>query len=346
MSVELLEALQPATGPVAPARLPRLGFLGLGWIGQNRLQSLLDAQACRVVAVADTSEGATLRAQQLAPGSVAARSLEELLALELDGCVVATPSALHAAQALTLLDHGVAVFCQKPLARTAVETAAIVQAARTANRLLGCDFSYRYTRGMQRIRQTVAAGELGRIYAVDLVFHNAYGPDKAWFRDPALSGGGCAIDLGTHLIDLALWCLDFPEVQRTSSRLYAQGRVLSPGAAEVEDYAVAQLDLAGGTTVRLACSWNLAAGRDAVIEAQFHGTAGGAALRNCNGSFYDFAAERYSGTQSTTLTQPPDDWGGRAIVDWAQRLASGAGYDAGIESAVQVASVMDRVYGR
>jgi predicted dehydrogenase len=48
------------------------------------------------------------------------------------------------------------------------------------------------------------------VFAVDLVFHNAYGPDKPWFYDPELSGGGCVMDLGVHLVDLALWSLDFP----------------------------------------------------------------------------------------------------------------------------------------
>jgi hypothetical protein len=63
------------------------------------------------------------------------------------------------------------------------------------DRLLAVDLSYRFTEGMSRIRELVAGGELGKVYAVDLVFHNAYGPDKAWFYDPALSGGGCVMDL-------------------------------------------------------------------------------------------------------------------------------------------------------
>src|SRR3954471_7558199 len=72
---------------------------------------------------------------------------------------------------------------------------------------LGIDFSYRFVEGARRIRELVAAGELGRVYAARLVFHNAYGPDKEWFYDRARSGGGCVIDLGTHLIDLLLWIL-------------------------------------------------------------------------------------------------------------------------------------------
>jgi predicted dehydrogenase len=245
-----------------------------------------------------------------------------------------------------LLQRGAAVFCQKPLARTAEETRAIIAAARAADRLLACDFSYRYTEGMQRIRNCIADNELGTIYAADLVFHNAYGPDKPWFRDAALAGGGCAIDLGTHLVDLALWTLGFPEVLRASSRLYAQGRLLQAGSAEVEDFAFAELDLASGATARIACSWNLPAGRDAVIEAHFHGTRGGAAWRNVNGSFYDFAAERHEGTRRATLTQPPDDWGGRAIVAWARQLAGGARYSPAIETSLKTAAALDAIYGR
>jgi predicted dehydrogenase len=336
---------RPATAPAKPA-LPRIGFLGLGWIGQHRMQALLDANACTVAGIADPADDARQRAQQAAPGAAVVGSLDELLALDLDGAVIATPSALHAKQALAFLERGVAVFCQKPLARTAAETAQIIRAARQANRLLGCDFSYRYTDGMRRIRECIAAKELGRVYAADLVFHNAYGPDKPWFRDPVLSGGGCAIDLGTHLVDLALWTLGFPKVERITSRLYASGRALPPGSGEVEDYAVAQIDLAGGIVARIACSWNLSAGCDAVIEAQFHGSHGGAALRNVNGSFYDFTAERFKGTQRFPLAGPPDAWGGRAIVDWAQRLARGGEYDPAIEASQQVAAVLDGIYGR
>lgn len=326
--------------------LPRLGFLGLGWIGQHRMQALVDEKACRVVAVADPSDDARARAQQLVPDAAAVATLDELLAHELDGLVIATPSALHAQQALAALDRGLAVFCQKPLARTAAENAAIVDAARKADRLLGCDLSYRHTEAMRRIRNCVVEGELGQVYAADLVFHNAYGPDKSWARDPALAGGGCAIDLGIHLVDLALWTLGFPEVERVGSRLYAQGALLPPASNAVEDHAVAQLELVTGATVRIACSWNLSAGRDAVIEAHFHGSRAGASMNNVNGSFYDFAAARFNGTQRTPLADPPDAWGGRAIVDWARRLAAGARYDKGIETIVQVAAVLDRVYGR
>ncbi|MBR7513789.1 Gfo/Idh/MocA family oxidoreductase, partial [Mycobacterium tuberculosis] len=80
-----------------------------------------------------------------------------------DGIVIATPSALHAEQSIRALDAGAAVFCQKPLGRTAAEVRAVVDAARNADRLLGLDLSCRHTEAMRRIRALIQAGELGRI---------------------------------------------------------------------------------------------------------------------------------------------------------------------------------------
>jgi predicted dehydrogenase len=306
------------------ATRPRLGFLGVGWIGRHRMEAVAASGAAEVAAIADPALPDALE------------SLDELLEHDLDGVVVATPSALHAGQAIAALESGLAVFCQKPLARTAAEAQTVVEAARHADRLLAVDLSYRYTRACEALRAAVA--ELAEVDAAELAFHNAYGPDRPWFYDRALAGGGCVMDLGTHLVDLALWVLGWPPVERV------EGRVLDRGGRGVEDYAVARLDLGTGATVSLACSWNLPAGRDCVVEAAFYGREGGAALRNVDGSFYDFRAERYRGTQTESLAEPPDDWGGRAICAWAERLAAGERYDPEVEHAVDVAEVLDRIY--
>jgi predicted dehydrogenase len=325
---------------------PRLGFLGVGWIGRHRMQAIAEAGIADIVAIADPSPEMTAEAQKLAPDAKIVAGLDEILAANVDGIVIATPSAMHAEHSIHTLSRGVAVFCQKPLGRNAVEAQAVIDAARTADRLIGVDFSYRYTEGMQRIAEIVGAGELGHVFAIDLVFHNAYGPDKAWFYDPGQSGGGCVMDLGVHLVDLALWVLDFPEITDVCSKLFAGGEVLGPSPGRVEDYAIATLQLASGTAVQLACSWRLQAGRDAIISAAFYGTQGGAALQNVDGSFYDFVAERYRGTARETLAMPPDAWGGRAAVDWAKRLAAGVRFDAEAERLVTVSRVVDRIYGR
>lgn len=324
---------------------PALGFLGVGWIGRHRMDAVLAARAGRCVAVADPDRAAAAAAVEEHGGELC--SPEELLArTDLDGVLIATPSALHATQSIAALDAGTAVFCQKPLARTAPECEAVVAAARRADRLLGVDLSYRHLAAVDAIRPSIEDGRLGPIYAAELVFHNAYGPDKPWFLDPKYSGGGCVIDLGIHLVDLVLDLLDRPKVEAVTSRLYAQGRPLPPAAEVVEDYATARLDLATGATVDLTCSWFLHAGQDAVIGVTLHGPHGSVAVSNVGGSFYDFTAECRAGTSRTVLTEPPDPWGGRAALAWARRLAVDPTFDPAISDVVDVATVLDRIYGR
>lgn len=337
-------ALHPVEAALADR--PRIGFAGVGWIGLDRMKALMRSGAIEAAAIADSSPDMVAAALLEAPGARPASSFEELLAQDLDGIVIATPSALHARQSIAAFEAGLAVFCQKPLGRSRAEVEAVVAAARRADRLLGVDLSYRHTAGMKRIRDLVRGGELGRVFAADLTFHNAYGPDKAWFYDASLSGGGCLIDLGTHLVDLALWTLDVSSAAKVSGRLYAGGRALAGAGQAVEDYATAALVLEDGAEIRIACSWNLHGGQDADISAVFYADRGGAAFRNLGGSFYDFTAERLSGTSRETLAVPPDAWGGRAIVDWAGRLAAGGGFDPEAESHVEVARILDRIYGR
>jgi len=324
-------------------RTPRLGFLGVGWIGRNRLEAVVRSERGDVVALCDPSEQAVAASRAFAPDARVVAGLDELLALDLDAVVIATPSADHAEQSIRSLEAGKAVFCQKPLGRTVHEVSRVVSAAERAGLLLGVDLSYRTTAAGRALRGEVSGRSLGQLFAADLVFHNAYGPDKPWFYDARLSGGGCVMDLGIHLVDLLLWTLDFPDVLGVTSRLVASGRAIR-GRDQVEDFATAQLALAGGVVARLTCSWRLHAGQDAVIGASLHGTQGGVAFRDVGGSFYDFEAVRFRGTRRKVLASPPDAWGGRAVVEWAGRLGEGTLHPELGPQLVAVARVLDRIY--
>jgi predicted dehydrogenase len=336
----------------------------VGWIGLNRLEAVARSGMADIAVVADPVAATLDAARSAAPEAVLTSSFEDLLEQPLDGVVIATPSALHADQAIAALERGLAVFCQKPLARTTAETRRVIAAARAADRLLGVDLSYRHTAAMARVRELIHGGGIGRVHAADLVFHNAYGPDKPWFYERALSGGGCVMDLGIHLVDLLLWTLTPPRPQVDASdgaaaarapgppkvvgmhsRLSAKGQpIVGASSDQVEDFAAVQIELDSGVTAQLRCSWRLSAGRDAVIEASFYGTEGGASMRNVSGSFYDFCAEHYQGTSRTVLVQPPDDWGGRALIDWAEKLARGERFDREAEHFIDTAAAIDTIY--
>jgi predicted dehydrogenase len=334
--------------PANPAIKTRsnLAFVGTGWIGLNRMMSLLQDDICNPVAIVDPDEKNARKAADLAPGAVMMNSLEEVIMSRPDGIVIATPSSLHAGQCLAALENGIPVFCQKPLARTAAESLEVITAANKSDRLLGVDLSYRYTDGMQKVH-SLSRNELGDIFAVDLVFNNAYGPDRSWFYNPRLSGGGCLIDLGVHLIDLALWILDFPAIRSVSSALFFRGKMIPEASPDIiEDYASAQMETENGTVIRLVCSWNLSAGKDADISACFYGTKASALFYNLNGSFYDFEAAYCHGTSRKIISSPPDDWGGKALIDWTRSLQISKNFRKSAYEYYETASVMDRIYRR
>jgi predicted dehydrogenase len=323
---------------------PRLAFLGVGWIGRHRMDSILSTGLAHVCVLCDPSADMIAAARTLATDAIAVDTFDQLIDCAPDGVVIATPSAFHAEQSVRALERGIAVFCQKPLGRNRAEVAAVLEAARRHDRLIGVDFSYRHTEGMQRIRDRIRTNDIGNIYAADLVFHNAYGPNKSWFYDRAQSGGGCVMDLGVHLVDLLLWALDFPPIETVQADLFAGGQRLAARSAQVEDYAVMTLGLGNGAVARIACSWNLHAGADAVIGATFHGTEGALTFANVDGSFYDFTAARLRGTSRELFVVPPDSWGGRAAQAWARRLASDPSYDTNVESVDVVSRVIDQIY--
>ncbi len=148
---------ESSAGELQPGPPPRLGFLGVGWIGRQRLRSVAASGRAEIAALADfDADAAAAAAEEL--GSTAVRSLDQLLTMNLDGVVIATPTALHAEHATAALQAGLAVFSQKPLGRTAAETRRAIEAARRANRLLAVDMSYRFVRGIEKIKERVKAG--------------------------------------------------------------------------------------------------------------------------------------------------------------------------------------------
>jgi len=325
---------------------PRLGFIGVGWIGLSRLQALAETNRAEIVAIGDPDPAACDKARAVAPHAAIVSNYDELVQLPLDGVVIATPSGQHAEQCVRAFEHGLAVFCQKPLGRSAAEVGDVTRAAKRAGRPLGVDLCYRHTAALRRLKELVTSGELGRVYAVDATFHNAYGPDRAWANQREHAGGGCLIDLGVHLLDAARWLLEGPRnAIDCTSALFARGEKLGRSAQEVEDMAFAELVFDDARTVRVACSWRSSFGADAAIRVACFGTNASAAFENVGGSFYDFQCELYRGTNRTVVAAPPDAWGPRALMAWVSELERGAGYSEDVHL-LPVARELDLIYGR
>lgn len=326
----------------------RLGFIGLGWIGRNRLEAILDSEITETPLVFDTSPTVIKSLKKDHPTIQVAESIHDFWDAELDGIVIATPNAFHLEHCLLSLENNLPVFCQKPLGRNSSEIQKIVEKSKKKNLRVGIDWSYRFTEAMVKIKNLISEKAIGDIFSAEFIFHNAYGPNQPWFYDSYLSGGGCLLDLGVHLIDLAFWTLQDYTVKSVSSSLFSDGKRLNNLRDRVEDFATLSIDLKSGVHLKFDCSWKLNAGCDCDIRCIFYGTQGTLVFKNIQGSFYDFSSELLIGRSREILTMSPDSWGGKAAISWAKHLKeeNGRSFDPELENTILVAQMIDQAYGR
>lgn len=321
--------------------LPRIGFVGLGWIGRLRLEAVEAAGTAMVAALCDRDVLRLNEASSRNPGATTHTELEDLLASpDLDAIVLATPNAMHAPQALMALGCDLPLFVQKPMGLDRSEVASILEMARIRDRLVAVDWSYRFLEGACALRDWVHGGELGRIHLAEATFHNAYGPDKAWCFDPSISGGGALLDLGVHLLDLLFWMFG----PTSPGRLDGWTRDVE-GRPGIDQLAGINFELDPGLRVRLTASWHAHAGRDCDFRLTLHGTRASAELRNVEGSFYDFELARRTGRSEQVVVRDSRRWMDGAVLEWIDGVAAGKGYDPAAETSLAVAEVVDRVYG-
>lgn len=280
----------------------RVGVIGLGYAGETHTKSYLQIPNVEVVALAGLEAeklaqlGATYKIPHLYPDyqSLVARD-------DLDIVSVCVPNYLHAPITLAALERGKHVLCEKPLARSGDEAETMVQAALKANRVLEVAFNHRERGDVQVLKRYIDTGKLGRIYHAKASWMRRRGIPGigSWFTSKEMAGGGPLIDLGVHVLDLALFLLGEPDVVSVSAATYAelgpQGRGGSAGsnkmavgsAYEVEDLATAFVRLAQGTTLLLEASWATHGSAGDDFGVTLYGTEGGAEIRVKNYNWED-----------------------------------------------------------
>ena len=263
-----------------------LGFAGVGWLGESLIKELPAFPSLRLAAVQDanTELVAEVAARYASPWQGA--SYEAMLgAPGVDAVVICTPNSFHVPQTRAALGAGKHVLVQKPLAFSAADARAVVAFAQAQGRVLLVDYSYRFLETTRVFQQRVA--QLGAVTGVQGVFHNIWGPGKAWFFDPKVSGGGALMDLGVHLIDLALETLHPRTVRLDAADLgYDQGHA-------VENRASLRL-LLDEVPCAVEVSWNAPLPR-ADISLQVDGERGSVRWENVDGSFFRFRTVSPSG---------------------------------------------------
>lgn len=270
----------------------RIGIVGMGGIGEAHLKADRQVPGVEVVAVADPNETRlNLMASTYGIENKYTDYRDLLARDDLDAVTVATPNALHAPVTIAALQSGRHVLCEKPLARSGAEGESMVRAAVEAGRVLQVCFNHRQRGDVQVLKNYVEEGNLGRIYHAKAFWMRRSGiPGMGgWFTNREQAGGGPLIDLGVHVLDMALYLLGEPEVISVSAATYAElgprGRgsgnwgmntLVGEGGYEVEDLATAFVRLAGGGTLLLEASWAVYGKNGDDFGVTLYGTDGGA----------------------------------------------------------------------
>jgi predicted dehydrogenase len=248
----------------------------------------------KVVAIAglDTDRVVSLAKQHNIPNVVG--DYKELLeTVELDAVSIAVPNFLHVPIGLAAIKAGKHVLVEKPLARNAVEGQMLVDAAREAGVVLAIAFNRRARADMDVLRKYMADGGIGDVYYAKAFWMRRSGIPGlgTWFTSKELAGGGPLIDLGVHVLDMALWLMGNPNVVSVSAATYAklgpQGKgnyggsrfsVSNENPYEVEDLATAFLRTDRGATLHLETSWAAYTGATDEFGIALMGDKGGAEL--------------------------------------------------------------------
>ena len=239
-------AKQVESVQLAIADADKIGFaiVGGGVIGPFHAQAIRAQPDARLVAVCDIVPGA---AQKLAAeyGAEAMTDLDALLARDdiqvVDVCV---PSGLHAEIGVRAARAGKHVICEKPIDITLAAADRLIAACREAGVQLQVISQHRFGAGMQRLKQAIDAGALGRLVMgnAEIFWYRAqsYYDSGGWRGTWALDGGGCLMNQGVHYVDLLRWAMG--PVASVSAKM----GTLAHARIEVEDAAVAVIQFANG----------------------------------------------------------------------------------------------------
>ena len=208
-------------------------------MGRNHLRALNDSQEVRITAIAEPTESARAA---LPRHDVAIHvDLESMLAAGgVDAVLVCVPSDFHLDTVKRLVAAGMPILCEKPVGVTAAEAREAAQLTSSAGLPFQVGFWRRFVPMLNRVRERIAAGELGEIYLV-ACFQWDGEPPSAYFRTHS---GGIFIDMGVHEFDQTRW-LTGQEFGAISSLFCGVAAEPWPGDPES---AQAMAELSGGTT--------------------------------------------------------------------------------------------------
>jgi predicted dehydrogenase len=288
----------------------KFGIIGAGMISQSGYDGLTKSGAAEITAIADINGP---RLKDFAARNKVPRQFADAPSLlrekDLDAVYIAVPNVLHAPIAIAALEAGKHVILDKPFATSLADAQKVIDAAVKAKKLFMLGMNQRFTEGAQRIRALTEKGYFGDIYRLRAFWRRRSGIPRlgTWFGSKAQAGGGCFLDIGVHMLDLAMYTSANFEVESVSGAVYTKfgNRGLGEGSwgssepeghpFDVDDCALAFVRMKNGATIQVEISWASHQKDDDVYNMELFGSEAGATV---------YPGEVYR--HDTTLNAPAD----------------------------------------
>ncbi len=270
----------------------RVGVVGMGGISGAHVPVYLNDPRCELVAICDRDEKWLAHCKDAYRAKYAFSTWEELVACdEVDALSVCLPTIFHAPVTVAALDAGKHVLCEKPMAQNLEAAQAMAAASKRSGKTLMVSYNQRLGGDIQYLKQYVDEGHLGDIYFARTGWRRAMGilpapsVDRAtgaynrnWFNEKAMGGGVCS-DLGSHVLDLALYLMGFPKVKQvvgcTYTKFLPQFLAGTGLPSDADDHSVGFVKFENGASLQFEASFGCYVERETIFQA-LYGDRGGA----------------------------------------------------------------------
>lgn len=295
----------------------RVGIIGCGGIAKNKHLPSLAAVAdqAEIVAFCDIIVERAHGHAALAglPEARIYADYHDLLAdADVDVVHICTPNVSHSEIAVAAFEAGKHVLCEKPMSHTAAEAQLMLDAWRKSGKKFTIGYQNRFRPEVQTLHATCENGEMGKIYyGKAIAVRRRQVPTWGVFPNKALQGGGPLIDIGTHALDITLWCMGNYDVESVVGSVnYELGHLKSAASGnfygpwdtdtfEVEDSAMGFIKFTNGATVVIEASWALNVLDSREASTTLCGTEMGAEIRS--GASYSKDELVFNGTRHGQL---------------------------------------------
>ncbi|MCL2895060.1 Gfo/Idh/MocA family protein [Brenneria tiliae] len=253
----------------------KVAVIGCGGIANQKHFPALTKQSalCEIVAFCDLIEERAGKAAREfgAPGAKVYTDYKQLLQdKSIDVVHVCTPNVSHGFITVAAFEAGKHVLCEKPMAATTADAVNMMNAWRKSGKKFTIGYQNRFRPDAQALKQSCEDGDLGEVYfAKAHAVRRRAVPTWGVFPDKSQQGGGPLIDIGTHALDITLWCMENYQPVSVMGSVFeklghdpaaVKGNLFGPWdpqTFEVEDSAFGFIKMENGATIFLESSWAL-----------------------------------------------------------------------------------------